>query len=158
MLAVLALGSYLNAALGYNYHTLSVYGRVRYLVATDIASAVFGLVLNLLLIPRYGALGAAISVSASLLANNLLNHIGMMGSTGIDLFQPKYWRVYATVVAGIVALLFVEFLLQPPLFLAIALVGLVGVLLIRLNRDVMEVGETFPELARLPVARWLLVG
>ncbi len=158
VLAILAAGSYLNAALGFNYHTLSVYGRVRYLVITDVTSALFGLALNLLLIPSYGALGAAISVSAALLANNLLNHAGMLRSTGIDLFQPRYLRVYATIVGALAVLLLAQFFLHPPLILGVALTALVAVLLIRLNRGVMEVGETFPELARLPVARWLFVG
>ena len=59
-LSLLSLGYYFNAALGFNGLTLKVYGRLRYIVTINILAALVNLGLNFILIPRYGALGAAI--------------------------------------------------------------------------------------------------
>lgn len=158
VLAVLALGSYFNASLGFNYHTLSVYGRVRYLVKTDIITALLGIGLNLWLIPRHGALGAAIGVSSALITNNLLNHWGLWRNTGIDLFQWRYLRVYVAIALAAFGILLVQQLLAPPFAVGLLLIAVVSLLLVRINRDVMEVGETFPELLKVPLLRRLLTG
>lgn len=166
ILAILALANYFNSALGLNSYTLRVYGKVRYIVSIDIASGLLSLVASLLLIPTYGAIGAAIGVASTLIIYNLLNHLGLLLGTDIQLFQWRYLRVYAAIVAGAVLLWLANGFLetQMPGFvssqdvaryltlgISLAFAALVSVLLLRLNRGVMDVDKMFPELKRIPM-------
>jgi O-antigen/teichoic acid export membrane protein len=156
ILSLLALGNYFNAALGFNSYTLRVYGKVRYIMAIDLLAAVLGLALNLWLIPLYGALGAAIGTCAALIAHNLLNHAGLLQGTGIDLFQWRYLRVYASLIVAAAGLLLIQMTFDLPLVIGVILVGLVSLFIVRLNRKELDVGQMFPELRRIPLLRPLL--
>ena len=157
LLALLSFGYYVNAALGFNSHTLRVYGKVRYIVVIDALSAVIGLGINLWLIPRYGALGAAIGTTSTLVAHKVFNHVGLFfGGTGIKLFEWGYMRVYLIIAIGTAGLLFVQWLAAPPAYVSFVLAAIVSLLIIRLNRTVFNIEEMFPELLRFPMMRWLL--
>jgi O-antigen/teichoic acid export membrane protein len=151
VLALLALGDYMNAAMGFNAYTLRVFGKVRYIVAIDLISALAGVLLNVLLIPRYGAVGAAIGTTAALVLYNLLNHGGLLLGTQIKLFQPRYLRVYASIVLGAAVLLLIDQLFQPGVVAGSLLVALISLLLVVFNWQVMDAGRMFPELHRIPV-------
>jgi O-antigen/teichoic acid export membrane protein len=153
---LLSLGSYFNAALGFNAYTLRVYGKVGYIVVIDFLSAVIVLALCLWLIPRHGALGAAVAASAGLIVYNLLNHAGLLLGTGIDLFQARYLKVYGSIGVGAVALLLLQRLAEPPMIIGAVLAAAVSLVLIRTNRQVLDVTTMFPELRRIPLLRPLL--
>ncbi len=157
ILAILALGNYFNAAVGLNSYTLRVYGKVRYIVGIDLASGLLSVAFSLLLIPRYGAIGAAIAVSATLIIYNLLNHAGLSLGTEIDLFQWRYLRVYASIIASAALLWLFDALLEPHFGISFALTALVSIVLLRINREVMDVEVMFPELKRLPLLRTLMM-
>ncbi|MGH2732969.1 MAG: flippase [Actinomycetota bacterium] len=154
-LALLSFGYYFNAALGFNGLTLKVFGRLRYIVGLNLLTVVVNIGVNLLLIPRYGALGAAIGTSGTLVAHNLLKQAGLRLGTGIALFQRRYLRVYLSVGLGAAGLGAVQ-LLVSSVYVGIALAGVASFLVLHLNRDLLRVHETFPELLRLPLARRLL--
>lgn len=156
ILMLLSFGYYFNAALGFNGLTLKVYGKLRYIVTLNVAAAVANLVLNLLLIPRYGAFGAAIGTCTTLILHNILKQTGLRLGTGINLFDPRYFRVYVTIVLSAVGLLLVQAVTSAPVYASIALAGLASFLVIRLNRRLLNVEETFPELLRFPFMRQLL--
>jgi O-antigen/teichoic acid export membrane protein len=151
VLALLALGNYMNAAMGFNAYTLRVYGKVGYIVAIDLISAVAGVVLNVLLIPRYGAIGAAVGTTAALVLYNLLNHAGLLLGTQIQLFQARYLRVYASIALGAAALFAIDQLVDPGTIVGSLLIALVSLLLVAVNWQVMEAGQMFPELRRIPI-------
>ena len=153
LLALLAFGNYFNAALGFNTYTLRVYGRVGYIVLVDAITTVASLGLSLLLIPHYGALGAAISASSTLVIYNLLNHAGLLLHTGIDLFQWRYLRIYMSIAASALALFFVQEVLSPHFIVSILLVGVVSLALVRFNRHLLDIVGMFPELGKLPLVR-----
>ncbi len=168
ILAILALGNYFNSALGLNSYTLRVYGKVRAIVGIDIASGLLSLVVSLLLIPQFGAIGAAIGVASTLIIYNLLNHLGLYLGTDIRLFEGRYVRVYAGIVAATLLLWLVNVglesqapaLAQLPGFarytsLAVSFLvaAVCSVLLLRMNRGVMDLGNMFPELKRVPIVR-----
>ena len=152
-LAFLAFGNYFNAALGFNSYTLRVYGRIRYIVMVDIITTIAGLGLSLLLIPKYGALGAAISASSTLVLYNLLNHAGLVLQTGIDLFQRRYLRVYISIILSALGLFLFQEYIKPHFIISILLAGLVSLGLLLFNRRVMNIAGTFPELAKVPLIR-----
>jgi O-antigen/teichoic acid export membrane protein len=156
-LTLLALGYYFNAALGFNGLTLKVYGRLRYIVSINIAAALVNVGINLVLIPRYGALGAAIGTTATLLLHNVFKQAGLLLGTGISLFQRRDSLVYVGIVGAALVLLVVQATLEPPFYVGFALAALASLLVLALGRRSLRAAETFPELMRFRLAR-LLVG
>jgi O-antigen/teichoic acid export membrane protein len=171
-LAMLSFAYYFNTALGFNGLTLRVYGAMRSIVLINVAAAVLNLALNLILIPLYGPLGAAIGTSTSLVIHNVLKQIGLNRTTGISPFDATYVRVYVVIAAGAATLLLVQAALAPLrgsasvnaifvnvdlVFVAeLALAGIVSLAVLGLTRDELRIGHTFPELLRLPFARRIL--
>ena len=156
ILAILAVGEFCNAALGLNRCTLQVYARVRLITVINVLGVLLGLGLNFWLIPRHGALGAAIATSGALVAYNLLNHTGLWLATAIDLFQWRYLKVYLSIVMGTLALFVLRVFFHPPVPLMVLLVALTSLLLFRVNSRSLDVANIFPELGRVPVLRRFL--
>jgi O-antigen/teichoic acid export membrane protein len=155
VLAVLALGYFFHAAAGLNSRTLKVYGRVKTVLAIDIGSTLFAIPLNLWLIPRYGAIGGAIGLTATLVLQNVLNEIALHFATGISVFKWRYGRLYLLVAAVAAGLWGVQWLWSPPLAAGLALAALASLLVVMLNRQLLDVQATFPELLRVPlIGRW----
>jgi O-antigen/teichoic acid export membrane protein len=158
LLALLSFAHYFDAALGFNGLTLRVYGKVRYLVTVDLVGAVVGLAVNLLLIARYGALGAAFGTCATLVVQNLLYQAGLRRGTGISSFEWRYLKIYLLIAAGALALLLFQYLASPPLFVSFAAALVVSALVVGCNGKLLNVDQTFPELLRFPLARRIFGG
>ena len=156
ILALLALGYYFNAVLGFNGLTLRVYGLVRYVVVISVGAALANVAINLLLIPTYGALGAGIGTAATLVLHNVMKQVGLRRGTEIGFFDREQLRVYGTVAVTIVLLAAVHILLAPGPVVGIALVAVASMLLLWITRHTLRVGDTFPELGRVPLLRRLL--
>ncbi len=157
-LAMLSFAYYFNTILGFNGVTLRVFGAIRPVVLINLSAAVLNVVLNLLLIPTFGALGAAIGTSTALILHNVLKQIGLQRRTGIALFDGEALRVYAVIAAGAVALLVVELLTNLGLIVGTALAAFVSAIVLALTRDELRIGDTFPEIARIPFATRLFGG
>jgi O-antigen/teichoic acid export membrane protein len=156
ILALLALGYYFNAALGFNGLTLRVYGLVRYCVVISVAAALANVGLNLLLIPAFGALGAGIGTCATLLIHNVLKQAGLRKGTGIGVFDREHLRVYGSIVVATGVLVVLHVLVAPGPLVAVLLVGVTSAVLLWFCRSSLRVGDTFPELLRLPLLRRLV--
>lgn len=156
ILAILSIGNYFNALLGLNSYTLQVYAKVGFITCINGISVMIGLGLNLWLIPGYGAKGAAIATTATLVIHNLLNHVGLLSSTQINLLQWRYLKVYLHVLLAIIGLWLVQWKWTPSVFSMIVLIVLVSLFLLRLNRNSMNIAKTFPELSRIYLLRKLL--
>lgn len=152
LLALLALGFYFNAALGFNGLALRVYGKVRYIFVVDSIVAALSLAASLLLIPRYGALGAALATSGTMILQNLLYQAGLPG-IHIRLFERRYLNVYLLITLGALGLLLFQVGMAPAVFVSFALAAVVCFVVIALNRKPLNVGQTFPELMRFSLAR-----
>jgi O-antigen/teichoic acid export membrane protein len=156
VLAILAVGFYVHAALGANTQMLRVCGTVRYLVITDVAAVAVGSVLHFVLILRFGALGAAAASSATLILHNLLHQSGLwLGGTGVRLIERRYLRVYLAIGAGVSVLGVLQHAVQPPLFVTLPVAVLACLAVLRLARGVLRPDTTFPELLRFPWVRRL---
>lgn len=155
-LALLSLGYYFNVALGFNGLTLNVVGRLRYIVTLNILAAVTNVGLNLILIPHYGALGAAIGTTVTLIVHNLLKQAGLRLATGVNIFEWSMLRVYVVISAAIAILAVTSTLVSLNLFAQIALAGAATVAVFLLNRDTLRIGDTFPALLRIPFVRRIL--
>ncbi|MBK5277848.1 MAG: oligosaccharide flippase family protein [Bacteroidia bacterium] len=155
IMAVLAFGYYFNAALGFNADTLRIYGRLRYTVIIDFIAMLISLALGLILIPRYGATGAAIGTCGTLILYNVLNHLGLKFATKINLFQWRYLRVYLSIVLGTLGLTILQSLLVFPIYIGVGLAGLISLIVLFINRKVINIEQTFPELLRFQLVRIL---
>lgn len=156
ILALLSFGYYFNTALGFNGLTLKVLGKLRYIVVINIMAALVNVGINLLLIPRYGALGAAIGTGGTLVAHNIFKQAGLMMGTGISLFDRRYVRVYLIIGLSAAGLLLLQLVPLPHVAIHFAIAALVSLLVLLVNRRSLDVAQTFPELLRLPLARRLL--
>jgi O-antigen/teichoic acid export membrane protein len=156
ILALLSLGYYTNAALGFNGLTLRVYGLVRYVVVISVAAAVVNVALNLALIPRYGALGAGVATAATMIAHNALKQAGLRKGTGISVLDRRHGGVYLVVIAATAVLAAAQALVRPGALMALAMVAVVSLAVAIVARRSLRVGDMFPELLRVPVVRRLL--
>lgn len=154
IMAVLACGYYFNAALGFNADTLRIYGRLRYTVIIDFVSLFIGVGLNLLLIPPYGAIGAAIGTCATLILYNILNHIGLKFTTKINLFQWRYLRVYVSIAIATLGLAILQRVLSLPIYVGVVLTALISLGILLINKNVLNLEQTFPELLRFRIVRF----
>jgi O-antigen/teichoic acid export membrane protein len=156
ILALLALGYYFNAALGFNGLTLKVYGRLKYIVSINVFVALVNVAVAFVLIPRYGAYGAAFATAGTLILHNFLKQGGLLLGTGVRLWRRRDAAVYAAIALTAAALFVVQLTLSPPLPVGLALVALATVVVFAAGRRSLRAGETFPELRRFRLARLLM--
>ncbi|MFL5802111.1 MAG: flippase [Roseiflexaceae bacterium] len=155
ILALLSFGYYFSTALGFNGLTLKVFGKVRYIVVINILAALVNLGINLLLIPRYGALGAAIGTCGTMVAHNIFKQLGLLFGTGINLFEMRHLKVYVIIALSTIGLLLIQQTTSANIYIGIALAALVSLLVLALTRKSLAIGQTFPELLRFPLMRRL---
>ncbi len=155
-LAIIAIGRYYDAALGFNGLTLRVFGNLKAVVAVNLAAAVINLILLLVLIPPLGALGAALATGITLLAFNSLKQYALWRVVGVRIFEWQYVRVYLLIIGATAGLLAVEFVLDPPLIIGLVLVGVASLVVLRGGRHHLQLADTFPELARVPFIRRII--
>jgi O-antigen/teichoic acid export membrane protein len=151
ILALLSLGYYCNAALGFNGLTLRVYGLVRYVVAISVVAAVVNVALNLVLIPSHGAIGAGVATAATMLGHNVLKQMGLRRGTGISVFERRHGRVYLVIAGATTALLCAQWALSPGPVVALGMVAIASSAVLGLSRRSLRVGDMFPELLRVPL-------
>lgn len=151
VLAILAAGSYFNAAMGLNTYALQVQAQVGFLAFSNTMAVVIGLVLNLWLIPVHGATGAAIATTGAVVFQNIFNHAGLHWRTDVVIFEWRNWTVYGTVVCVLMALFLARVLVDPSVAVFSALVVVGSFVLLRVHRRALRISDTFPELRRIPL-------
>jgi O-antigen/teichoic acid export membrane protein len=155
-LALLAIGYYVNAAFGFNGITLQMLGRVRYVLVMNVVVLAWLIGANLLLVPRWGAMGATIAVLSTIVVHNVGKQAGLGFGSGIGIVDRRHAGILAaiTVTAAVVnaALLIVHV----PLLVGLFIVAVVTAVMVRVLGPTLDVRGTLPELARLPIVRWLL--
>lgn len=156
IMALLSLGFYFDAALGQNGLTLKVMGKIRYIVVVYTAAAILSVVLNLIFIPPLGALGAALGTLLTLVIFNIMKQAGLMLGTGINIFDQRYRSAYASVAVSALLLLAIQLVFAPPFIISLIVAAAVALMVIKFNRAILDVENTFPELLRIPGARWLV--
>jgi len=151
ILALLAIGNYANAAVGFNGLTIRIYGRLGILMAANLGALVANVGLNLVLIPRFGALGAAVGTCLTMVAHNIMKQVGLKMATGIHFLDRRYLRVYVGISVAILALGLIAVTFHPSPVVGVVLAGVAWLALIRIARRQLAVAETFPELLRIPL-------
>lgn len=88
-LVIIAIGQYINVALGSVGYLLSMTGHERPLALTVALVGFMNIVLNLILIPIYGFVGAAIATSVSIAVQNISLFIIVYKKLGIHAYYGK---------------------------------------------------------------------
>jgi O-antigen/teichoic acid export membrane protein len=92
VLQILAIGQFVNAAMGSVGVLLVMSANEREYRNVQIAAAFVALVLNITLIPRYGAVGAAVGAASALVAQKLLFAYFVRRRLGIVMFSSRPYR------------------------------------------------------------------
>ena len=142
--------------LGFNGLTLKVLGKVRYVVIINFVAVCLNILLNLLLIPRYGALGAGIATASSMIIHNILKQMGLQLASGISVFDGRLCSIYVFVVLCATVLFLFQFFVSTSLYWGGVLICLFSILVLKLFAKRLDIEETFPELIKLPFMRYFL--
>lgn len=157
VLAILAAGHYVHAALGFNAAALRVHGKIQLIVASDILAAIVAIAGNVVLIPRYGALGAAVSTTSALVVHAACNHACLwVGRTGVNLVDRQFLKGGLVVGLAMAAFVASRLVAQPAPSVSVALIVLATVAVVRFTRREVAAHTMFPELLRVPGLRQLL--
>jgi O-antigen/teichoic acid export membrane protein len=154
-LQLMSFGYYFNVVLGFNGLTLKVLGKVRYVVIINTVAVCVNILLNLLLIPRYGALGTAIAAAASMVLHNILKQAGLRLASGISVFDRHYSSFYLVITVCALGMFLFQLAITNRIAVLLPIGALVSLLVIRLCHKKLNVQETFPELLRLPMAGFI---
>ncbi len=156
VMAILALGYAVNNLTGYNNALLQTYRQLRYAVITDLGTLIASLGLSLLLIPRYGAVGAALATSLTQVLLNLVRQFGMQRRVGIGGFAPEYVRMFVLFMLLTSGLALLGWLLPVPAPVCIVIALLASGVVWHLDRRRLQLETLFPELLRFSLARSIL--
>jgi len=153
ILGILCLGYYVNGSMGFNALTLRVFNRVRFLALTDLSTAALNLVLAVVLIQQFGAVGAAVATSATFILQNFIYQWGLKTQTWVHGLDRRYVRPYASIIIGSIVIVAVSQLIRPPFLIGIVVVGVVSLLVFAINRHSLQIVDTYPELGRFRMMR-----
>jgi O-antigen/teichoic acid export membrane protein len=156
VLALLALASYSNVALGFNGVTLKVLGKIRYVLTAQLVSAAIKISFSLMLIPLFGARGAAAAVTLGLISYNSFMQSGLRFAAGIKMFEMEYLPLSILIAISTGILFFLRGVLGQHISLAILSTAGASFIVLLAAKHRLSIATTFPEALRLPlVGRFL---
>jgi O-antigen/teichoic acid export membrane protein len=156
VLPLLAFGEYVNVATGFNGLTLRVLNRVRYILTISAISTVVAFALNILFVPTFGAIGAAVATCITMVLGNVMKQFGLRFATGVSLFDSRYGSSYVAITACAAGLVAVQWMMPNQPLIVLSLAAVASLIALQLCKRVMKVAEIFPEVLRVPVlGAWL---
>jgi O-antigen/teichoic acid export membrane protein len=156
ILAILSLGYFINVIFAFNGVTLKVLGKIRLMVILNIVSQIIIVVFNLLLIPRYGAVGAAVATSAGLIMGDFLRQLSLWLAGGISFFEKRFASFFLVLGSSAVSLYLFQLFAPNNIYVALTLAFAVSTFVLWLVKKHLKIADTFPELLRIPVVGRLL--
>jgi O-antigen/teichoic acid export membrane protein len=150
ILSLLVFGTFVDAILGFNDAVLRVVGQVGWLLGVTVVAATLNVTLNLILIPRMGAIGAGLATGIAWLAYALLKQVALSVGAGVRGFHPAYARVYAVMALTTAGMVVLRVGVPDARWLVLPAAVVSALVVLLLARRTLSVGETFPELARWP--------
>jgi len=100
-LIVLSLGISMNDFAGTSSNILVAGGHTKLNLACEAIAAIVNVVLNIILIPLYGIVGAAIGTGVSFLARNISSLLFVYGKYGMHPYKKNYLNFFFSGLAGI---------------------------------------------------------
>jgi len=100
-LKILCIGYFFEALNGPNGPTLTAYSRTKFLMFATSLAAGMNILLNILLIPTYGIIGAAYATSFTLVFVNIIRTYKLYSISGVHSFKPEVLKpVILTILFG----------------------------------------------------------
>ena len=158
VLAALAAGQFVSTAAGHNGAMLAVFGRVRFLMFTNLAAVGVGLGLLVAVSSPYGAVGAAIATAVTFALLNLGRQVGLGRYTSVRALDPMAVPSYLAMSAVTVVVVGVGLAFSPPVLPAALLIAAGVAVVVAVARNGLALTETFPQLAEIPIVRRLVGG
>jgi O-antigen/teichoic acid export membrane protein len=157
ILAILSLGYFINVIFAFNGVTLKVLGKIRLMVILNIITPIIIVVFNLLLIPRFGAVGAAVATSAGLIVQNLLRQLALWLAGGsISFFEKRFASFFLVLGSSAIGLYLIQLFTPNNIYVALTLALTVSTFVLWLVKKHLKIADTFPEILRLPIVGRLL--
>lgn len=110
-----------------NNSVISGSGKSKITAGVIIISAIINIIFNILLIPEYGMVGAAIATSISYICAFILSSIFLSKLIEIDYTKVKYFRILIASVLMLVVISFVKHILTINVWLEVVLTGVIGI-------------------------------
>ena len=134
---------------GFNGVTLKALNKARHVVTCNVVTAAITVILALILIPRYGVLGAAITDAVAAVVLSILRQAALKLAIGFEILDIKFLATYLFIVGAATPLLIVRSVVTAHLFLG-ATLGLMSMAAVLFaTRKALRVQEVFPESVRL---------
>ena len=157
ILAILSLGYFFNVIFAFSGLTLKVLGKIRVMVILNTVTPIIIIGFNLLLIPRYGAIGAAVATSAGLIIQNLLRQLCLWRwGGGINFFETRFASFFLVLGSSAIGLYLIRMFTPNSIYVAVALALAVSTFVLWLVKKKLKIAEVFPEIVRLPVVGRIL--
>jgi O-antigen/teichoic acid export membrane protein len=156
VLALLSVGMFFSASIGLNATAMKAAGYVRQIVLLDAAATLALVVLNVLLLPRYGALGGAVAFLVATVVHTAAYQVLLARHTGIRFLPRECAAAFAVMAGAVAALGLIQALWSPPLLIGLLLVALASAGVLAAGARLLDVEATFPELLRVPVVAAIL--
>ena len=156
LLVILSTGYYIQAVYGLNGHVLRVLGRVKLLLAADIAGGLILLGLALSAIPRWGALGAAVSAAVGIVVHSQLRTMAVLQVKPRGMASTTSRIPTLITLAVTAAVAYLSAIWTPGWIVGSALATLASALVLTVNRRRLNVDQTFPEFRRIPLLNRIL--
>jgi O-antigen/teichoic acid export membrane protein len=150
LLAIVAAGYYLEVIWGFNSMTLKAMNKARLVVLCNCLAAALNITAALILIPKYGALGAAATSAVTMVAIAAFRQTAIKVS-GVRIFDLRFAIFYAVLAAGAIPLLIVYEIVGTHVYLGVVLALASVVFVFMASRRQLQISEMFPESARLPL-------
>jgi O-antigen/teichoic acid export membrane protein len=151
VLALLSVGYYFSVVLGFNAYALQICERIRFLVGVNVLVAALNVGLSLWLGQRYGAIGVATANLTALVVQNLANQWALRRALRTTWIDRGCLLCYGAILACAAALWAFQALVEPGLVIGLVAAAVASVVVLLVGRSAMELGDTFPELRRMPV-------
>ena len=156
ILRLLAVGFYVSSVISFNYEVLKAHGHIGRMFLTDILTVFVAMLLNLWMVPRWGAMGGAAATVAVLLMRPIGNQITILR---LGLLREIDWRclrlflvmLMVTIAAWLLPLIIGNSLASQ---LVMMIIGSAVVMITGL--PMLEINSTFPELLRFRFVRRFL--
>ena len=156
VLALLSVGYYFSVVLGFNAYALQICERIRFLVGVNLLVAALNVALMLWLGRLYGAIGVATANLAALAVQNIATQWALRRAIQTSWIDRGCALCYGAILAFAAALWAFQALVEPPFLVGLAAAAVASVAVLLVSRSAMELGDTFPELRRIPVVRRLV--
>ncbi|NQE53596.1 putative flippase AglR [ANME-1 cluster archaeon GoMg3.2] len=121
-LQFLALGFFLNISLGFTYNLLIVIGENKFPMFAYVISAIINVILNIILIPPMGIVGASIASVVSVIISKTLNSIKLYTCFKVHPFAKNYLKIASLLAVFLFVFYILRNLVTMSLWIFIALV------------------------------------